>query len=253
MKSERMLVGVVEKLKESCPRMYALAKRIDDSLRITNAFAMLKARLTDGLARRWSRQKEEDIRKTWEARNAPNSRYLRKALGGIDFDSLLELGCNCGNRLAAIAAEKPGLRLEGIDISPLAVKCGRKWLSEEGIRNVTLVRGRIEDLSGYADESFDVVFSWAVLMYVRPSQILAAVRGALRVAAKAIVLIEMQNESNNGDRRGVYYRPGNWKRDYVSLLIEAGADASRIAREWVDISVWNPGGGGGACITYTKM
>jgi cyclopropane fatty-acyl-phospholipid synthase-like methyltransferase len=243
---------VLESLKKNCPGVYKFLKHIDDSLRVTYRYRMLRAKLTDSRARYWSEQGEAEIRGTWQARNAPSSRYVLRALGKIDFNSLLELGSSCGNRLAVIAAERPGARLAGIDINRLAVECGNKWLLEEGIRNVSLKYGRIEDLSEYADRSFDVVFSWAVLIYVQPARILEALKGALRVSAKAVVLIEMQNESKDQNNKGVYYQPGNWKRDYISLLEKAGADPSRITIEWVDKNIWSPGGGGGACITYVK-
>jgi hypothetical protein len=246
------MVRALEKLKKACPWLYALVKGIDHSVGVTYRCRMLCAKLTESRARYWSNQNVEEIRKIWEARHAPSSSYLKEALGGIEFASLLELGSSCGNRLAAIAAERPGVRLVGIDISQLAVTCGNKWLSEVGIGNATLKWGRIEDLSTYADQSFDVVFSWAALMYVRPARILNALRGILRVSAKAIVLIEMQNASKEEDRRGVYHPPGNWKRDYIALLEEAGADPARIKCEWVDKKTWSPGGGGGACITYAK-
>jgi hypothetical protein len=245
-------VRALEKLKNSYPGVYTFLKQIDNSLRVTYTYRMLRAKLTDSRASYWSRQGEEEIRATWQTRNAPSSGYLRRALGRFEFTSLLELGSSCGNRLAVIAAERPDARLIGIDINRLAVKCGNKWLLEEGIGNAALEWGRIEDLSAYADRSFDVVFSWASLIYVRPARILDALKGAVRVSAKAVVLVEMQSASKDQNRRGVYCQPGNWKRDYVSLLEEAGANPSRIECEWVNTNIWSPGGGGGACITYIK-
>ena len=229
-----------------------LLKQVDGVLGLRVTYRMLRARYTDNRARYWSRQAETDIRKTWESRKASNSHYLSTALRGIEFGSLLELGSSCGNRLAVIAADRPSSRFVGIDINRLAVQCGKRWMLEEGINNVALEWGRVEDLSACGDGSFDVVFSWAVLMYVRPARILGVLKEALRVSAKAIVLIEMQAENIEGDPRGVYYPPGNWKRDYLSLLKEAGADSSRIECEWIPPDVWKPGGGGGACIRYIK-
>ena len=121
-----------------------------------------------------------------------------------------------------------------------------------GRRNASVQWGHIEDISEYFDRSFDIVFSWAALIYMRPARILDALKGALRVSAKAVVLIEMQNSSKDQYIKGFYYQRGNWKRDYVSLLEEVGADPSRITIEWVDKNIWSPGGGGGACITYVK-
>lgn len=242
----------IESLKRKLPGVYVFLKHIDKSLRVTYKYRMLRSKLTDSRARYWSEQGEAEIRGTWQARNAPSSRYVIKALSKIDFSSLLELGSSCGNRLAVIAAERPDARLVGIDINRLAVTCGNKWLLEEEIRNASVKWGRIEDLCEYADCSFDVVFSWAALIYVRPARILDALKGALRVSAKAVVLIEMQNTNKDQNRKGVYYQPGHWKRDYVSLLEEAGADPSQIMLEWVDENIWSPGGGGGACITYIK-
>ena len=242
----------LDRLKSSCPGVYARLRHMDVLLKVAHKCRMLRARLGDSGAKYWSQQGEDKIRKTWKTRYSSSSRYLSKALAGIQFGSLLELGSSCGNRLAVIAKGRPDARFVGIDINRLAVTCGNRWLFDEGLHNVTLDCGRIEDLSVYPDRSFDVVFSWAALMYVRPARIPDTLKGVLRVSAKAVVLIEMQTASSDENRTGVYYPPGNWKRDYVGLLEEAGAAPSRVECEWVDESIWSPGGGGGACIRYIR-
>lgn len=207
-------------------------------------------RFTDFRGRYWKDLKNEDIRGYWDMRtDKVRNDYLLNILEKHAPTSMLEVGCNCGNKLYGLALSYPHARLTGIDINERAVKLGSIWLNDAGIDNVELIAGRAEDLTRFSDQSYDVVFSWAALIYPRPSEIRGILLNMSRIAKKAIVLLEVQ--SSHRMRRlnsaGVYFY-GHWKRDYVGLLEELSPSLNKPVVVSIPKSVWSPGGGGGAII-----
>ena len=155
------------------------------------------------------------MRGYWDTRTDRNrNECLASMLDKQEPESILEVGCNCGNKLYGIALTYPHARLSGIDINPRAVELGCRWLEEAGIINVELSTGRAEDLSRFDDRCFDVVFSWAALIYPRPSQIRNILSNMTRIANKAIILLEVQSSVPMSRARaaGTYFY-GHWKRD----------------------------------------
>ena len=211
-------------------------------------------RHTDYLSGYWRNRNEADIRSYWDSRmDRDRNGFLLGVLGKYEPESVLEVGCNCGNKLYAVAVEYPGATLAGIEINPLAVELGATWLKEAGIGNVKLMEGRAEDLSRFPGRSFDIVFSWAALIYPRPSKIRETLTDMTRIARKAVVLLEVQSTVTLGRRRaaGVYVME-HWKRDYVSLLTEVASSYGKPNVQWIPKNVWAPGGGGGAIIEICR-
>ena len=75
------------------------------------------------------------------------------------------------------------------DINPIAVQKGNKWFKKQGISNVKLEVGKAQELYRFADKSFDVVFTDAVLIYISPDEIKHIVKEMLRIG-RVIVLNE---------------------------------------------------------------
>jgi ubiquinone/menaquinone biosynthesis C-methylase UbiE len=73
----------------------------------------------------------------------------------------------------------------------MAVQKGNEWFRQEGISNVKLEVGRAQKLAQFADKSFDVVFTDAVLIYISPDEIEQVVKEILRIG-RAVVLCEWQ-------------------------------------------------------------
>ena len=168
-------------------------------------------------------------------------------------NSILEIGCNCGNKLYILAKNSPKAKLVGIDINLLAVDKGNKWLKQENINNVELIFGRAEKLDRFRDNSFDVVFSWATLIYTRPSKIEKVLKDMLRISKKGLILLEMQTENKKKSYKNPQiYCKGNWKRDYVSILRKLDNNAKEINITWIPPDIWLPGGGGAAVISIQK-
>ena len=207
-------------------------------------------RVTDCRSRYWRERNDEDIRGYWDSRTDRNKNdFLLRVLGKYEPASMLEIGCNCGNKLYAVAVEYPWAKLVGIDINPRAVELGTTWLEDADITNVELIPGRAEGLNRFPDRSFDIVFSWAALIYPRPSRIRDILTDMTRIARKAVVLLEVQSAvALSGRQAAGVYVMGHWKRDYVSLLTEVAPSYDEPAVEWIPRHIWPPGGGGGAVI-----
>ncbi len=234
------------------PVAYVLLSKLYQALHY--GLRRYRERLFDYRGRYWGAQTLEDIAGYWDTRNDPHKNaFLLEVIAKYSPSSLLELGANCGNKLYCIAREYPNARLVGLDISQVAVDYGTQRLKEAGIQNVHLQTGRAEELGEFADGSFDVVFSWATLIYPRPSQIEGIIAEMLRIARRAVVLLEMQTRRRVGLRqaRGMY-RKGNWKRDYVQLISHASSAYGTPEVTWIPTEIWQPGGGGGAVVEASR-
>lgn len=154
----------------------------------------------------------------WESRHHPHRDLLVETVARFDPQTVLELGCNCGPNLYRLAKHLPDTAIRGIDINAHAVSEGRRLLAEEGVRNVELERGSMELLRQCPDRGVDVVLADATLLYVGPDLIELVLQDLVRVAAKAIVLVEWHAvRKPEEDVLGVY-EGGGWRRDYVALL-----------------------------------
>lgn len=203
--------------------------------------------------RKWARQRLGAIEGYWGLRNdARKTELLREAFSGFAPRSVLEVGCNCGPNLFVLRKLFPDAEFVGVDVSALAVEKGTRWMRDEGIRNVALVCAKAEELRRFAQERFDVVFSWATLIYPRPSDIQGILADMIRIARRAVILIEMQSETRRkGDAALGVPCGGEWKRDYLTIL-ESIAPSWRVHTSWVPREYWSPGGGGGAVITAVR-
>ncbi len=197
--------------------------------------------------RDWTEEDEESMRQCWADRFRPRNIFLKEKIVALRPVNVLEVGSGCGNVLFLLAKELPEARLVGVDINPVAVDCGNTWMKQAGIPNVTLEQGNAEGLFSFPDRGFDVVYSCTSLLYLSPREIEDALRNMLRIARKAVVMLEMHAD---GAKKylGEFHRPSNWKRDYRRIFSELGIADKNITIEFVSEQMWQPGGGGGAYI-----
>lgn len=198
--------------------------------------------------RDWTQDNIETIRAHWKERRSHTRNYfLHDKIINFNPGSILEIGSSCGNILFLLAQSLPSAKIVGIEINPVAVEYGNANLRENNIFNVTLEHGTVEHLSKFSDKSFDVVFSSAVLMYVRPEDIKNVLNNMVRISKKGVLLLEM-HEDNQKKYLGEFYPPSNWKRDYRRIFNELGVSNDRIVIKEVAEDIWRPGGGGAAYI-----
>jgi len=131
----------------------------------------------------------------------------REFLGDLDVRSILEIGCNLGQQLRHLRRMTKA-RLGGIDLQAAAVATAKQSLPDADLRV-----GAGTSLP-FADLSFDLVFTSAVLIHVPPTDLGHVMDEAYRVAKKWIWGLEYFSEKPVT----VTYR-GNtgllWKRDFA--------------------------------------
>ena len=155
------------------------------------------------------------------------SRQLAGLLAGVldEGDSIMEVGVGEATTLAGVLAEtgaKVGLAF-GFDVSWSRVAEGRKWLAENG-QEASLFVADLLNIP-LADGSVDVVYSSHSLEPNRGKEE-EALRECLRVARKAVVLVEPIYELASADAQARMRHHG-----YVEGLRET---AERLGAEVVD-------------------
>jgi ubiquinone/menaquinone biosynthesis C-methylase UbiE len=201
----------------------------------------------------------------WKSRDHPHRTFLAEKIGEFSqVRNILEIGCASGPNLYNIARKFPDADLRGIDINPMAVQKGNEWLRQDGISNVKLEVGRVQELAQFADKSFDVVFTDAVLIYISPREIEEAVKEILRIS-RAVVLCEWQlfsvwlallfnayyclrlkSEAFKFKSSSHGFFVGHWVRDYRILFKEfvpqENICISKIPKEMWDDKGWQTWG-----------
>ena len=188
--------------------------------------------------------KEEGKRHDWvsgyiESTTHPHRTLILETVSKYaPFESVLEVGCHCGPNLYLLAKQYPSLTAQGLDINPAAVKQGNEWLAREGLSRVELMVGRADDLSRFPDQSFDLLLTDAVLIYIGPDKIFTTVMELLRVTRRALVLVEWHSETPGEDSRGLgMYHFGAWKRNYRNLFRRFVAE-DRIRLTKIPADLW---------------
>ena len=139
------------------------------------------------------------------------------------IDTVLDFGCGSGVAAQVLAETYPDVRALGIDISSPSILQGRRRLKELGLDDrITLEVGGTEALADLPDDSYDVVISAGVLLYVGPDKIEETARHMGRIARKGIGMMEFHDPSFGP--RGRHSRDG-WARDYDTLFREASSPA----------------------------
>jgi arsenite methyltransferase len=97
---------------------------------------------------------------------------------------VVDLGCGPATQLLKLAALHPGTRFTGVDLSDEMLRLGQEELAASGLDNVSLLKGDITRLPGFADGSVDGVMSTMTLHHLPTVDHLAACfREARRVLA----------------------------------------------------------------------
>ena len=151
----------------------------------------------------------------------PRIEIFKKLLIGIKWDNIksaLEIGCNLGHNLRAIAdtriedsvpLEEP-IRIQGIEINPYAI--------EKSEMKDSIVLGSAYELP-WIDNSFDLVLSAGVLIHIPPDSLEKAMKEMYRVSNKFIMMIEYPNEKEVGrEYRDFGNKEGVWSRPYGEIF-----------------------------------
>jgi ubiquinone/menaquinone biosynthesis C-methylase UbiE len=140
------------------------------------------------------------------------------------IENVLEIGCASGPNLFALGKEFPQTQFIGIDISSHAIQVGASWLNSHNLKNVKLFTGQADDLKRFPDKSIDIIFTVATLIYIGPDKINRVIDEMLRVASKAIILIEWKSEEEQ------IHKFDHWAYNWESLLKKHGAPNTTLMK-----------------------
>ena len=154
----------------------------------------------------------------------PHREQLWSLIAPFNPQSLLDVGCGDGANLALFARKAPHVRLDGVDINPLALDIARQRVVAAGGILGTLQPGSADELP-VATASVDVALSDAVFMYLPPATAIAALREMRRAATRAIVVHTFSTDTLPTSA----VIDGNWVHP-LPTLIALAIPAASIAR-----------------------
>lgn len=181
-------------------------------------------------------------------------------------------GAGCGR--FSILLAKHGCEVTHFDISQPMIDKAKELAEKEGVLDrITFVKGALEDLSAFADNSFDMVISFdAPVSYTYPRQ--GQVIGELVRICKKRILLSVSSRLGylpylaNPIQKNQFILDENCGDPFVRWCVENAAEAVRAFRFQKDavLKVWSDGlmggeeeiaeyeaGGAPWCITYTFL
>ena len=156
---------------------------------------------------------------------------LEKISQKNSIESILEIGCANGINLRIINKKIPGIILEGIDINKKALSEGVNILKRKNITNIRLKHQSVKNLGSYDTGQFDVVFSYAVLMFLGSNNINQTLKEMVRISKKSVIICE---QHTNGNR----FYDDKWVHNYDILLKNISSIQSVIFHSISD-DIWS--------------
>jgi SAM-dependent methyltransferase len=149
-------------------------------------------------------------------------RQFLAELAKLRWDSILEVGCGFGWHLKAIADQFPSRRVVGLDFSFIQLLKSHDYLAGSHA-NVCL--GSAFQVP-FSPDSFDVVFTSGMLIYVHPKQLQGAIAELRRVAHRSVITLEYAREHMNTPERLAIMNDASWYGHiYGTALQAAGLNA----------------------------
>lgn len=167
----------------------------------------------------------EEMEKLYEqqyriSRTKMNSMFLEDVNRSI---KILEVGSNIGNQLLCL--QKMGFtNLYGVELQAYAVK-----LSKSRTQNTNIIQGSAFNIP-YRDGTFDLVFTFGLLIHISPADIDFALNEIYKCSKKYIWGFEYYADSLSE----INYRGETkllWKRNFVELYLERSPNLRLIREE----------------------
>jgi len=114
---------------------------------------------------------------TFNASTSPEPQWLRGQMGDLRGKRVLDLGCGAGEAAVYFAYE--GAEVVAADLSPGMLEVARRVAALHGVKIGTQACSA-ENLSAFADASFDIVYAANLLHHVNIERCLDEVRRVLR-------------------------------------------------------------------------
>lgn len=196
------------------------------------------------------RSKDQAMDEFFVNRPTSSNEFLWRLADLTQIHTVLELGSNSGSRLRDMAIHFPEKYFVGVDIDLAAVNIGNEWAKLNQIGNFQLFHSDITSEKFYnqfSNQKFDLIFSWASLIYIHPTRIMKLLKFLLQSANKQIVIIEQHNSRLTKFPKylGVRVRKEpTWVRNYEYLVDRIDTDKVKGLKVLpVPTEIWHPGGG----------
>lgn len=136
----------------------------------------------------WQSFGKDEAERYWnKRRHKKRSRWFASMLSKYSFESVYEVGVNCGRNLEYILRFSPDTLVGGIDINREALD-----FAQEQIPGAQLTHGSIYDLS--AEPKYDVVFTSGLLLHIPPDAVSDVIQSLLNKANKYVMHMETQGQ-----------------------------------------------------------
>lgn len=148
--------------------------------------------------------------------------FFREVLNLTNAGNVLEVGCNKGHNLQAIAAVSQWIELAGCDINEAAVGLGRIALPEAFIEHFSAT-----ELNKFGLK-FDLVFSVGVLIHIAPEDLKAVMQSIIDASEKYVLAVEYESSAEIE----VTYRGHEgklWRRPFGKLYKDMGL---KLVKSW---------------------
>ncbi len=114
------------------------------------------------------------------------------------FTSVLEVGSGHGQNFDILARLFPKVTFVGVDSNEERVNSSNQLFQHQNLSQVTFVQGEAGQLPEFLDRSADIVVSSAMMLFVAPDRVEQVVREMLRIARRAVFVLEQhQVDLNN--------------------------------------------------------
>ena len=148
--------------------------------------------------------------------------FFREVLNLTNAGNVLEVGCNKGHNLQALAAVSPWIELAGCDINKAATELAQKAMPEAFIENIGA-----NELDQFG-MMFDLVFTAGVLIHISPEGLKAVMQSIIDASEKYILAVEydwpVEIEVTYRGHEGKL-----WKRNYGKMYESMGL---KLVKEW---------------------
>lgn len=144
----------------------------------------------------------------------PHREMMIEKLGTIQFQSLLDVGCNIGPMLYRIAQVFPRAETAGVDINSGSIEMARGVLPKQ----VRLLDVADADNLPFSDKSTDVIITDATLLYMDDKKIHRVMKEICRVARNHVIFFEPHSEKWLDRAKFKYSSKNYYIHDYKKLL-----------------------------------
>lgn len=148
--------------------------------------------------------------------------FFREVLSLTNAGNVLEVGCNKGHNLQALAAVSPWVELAGCDINETAV-----GLAQDALPDAYIEHLGANDLDQFGIK-FDLVFTAGVLIHVGPESLKSVMQAIIDASEKYVLAVEYAaDEETEVEYRG--HAGKLWRRPFGKLYQDMGL---KLVKEW---------------------